>query len=114
MLPVEGTPVITKKHASPSKQEVEKFVVRLPKGMRDRIAEVSRLSRRSMNSEIVARPEDSLGESWNESTPAAQSASPILRAVETAAQSGDQESLLLDAFRRMDEDKRAALLALLR
>lgn len=106
--------MITKKHASPSKQEVEKFVVRLPKGMRDRIAEVSRLSRRSMNSEIVARLEDSLGETWNESSTTPQSSTPILRAVDTPAQAGDQETLLLEAFRRMDDEKRAALLALVR
>lgn len=108
--------MITKKHASTSKQEVEKFVVRLPKGMRDRIAEVSRASRRSMNSEIVARLEDSLGESWNESPAATPSASPILRAVDSPAQlpASEQESLLIEAFRGLDEEKRAALLALLR
>lgn len=40
----------------------DKFVVRLPAGMRDRIAEVSRNNHRSMNSEIVARLEQSLNQ----------------------------------------------------
>ena len=38
----------------------DKFVVRLPDGMRDKVAEVARQSHRSMNSEIVARLEESL------------------------------------------------------
>ena len=33
----------------------DKFVVRLPDGVRERIAEVAKESRRSMNSEIVQR-----------------------------------------------------------
>ena len=110
--------MITKKHATHSKQEVEKFVVRLPKGMRDRIAEVSRLSRRSMNSEIVARLEDSLGQSWNDSSAEGASQAPhtpILRSVENdiPAHSADQEAMLLETFRKMDEERKLALLALL-
>lgn len=38
----------------------DKFVVRLPEGMRDRIAEVAKQHHRSMNSEIIARLEHSL------------------------------------------------------
>ena len=37
-----------------------KFVVRLPEGMREHIAEVARQHHRSMNSEIIARLEHSL------------------------------------------------------
>lgn len=40
----------------------DKFVVRLPEGMRDRIAVEARRNHRSMNSEIVARLEHSLAE----------------------------------------------------
>lgn len=46
-----------------NKQEtasIEKFVVRLPNGMRRRIAEVAKQYHRSMNSEIVSRLELSL------------------------------------------------------
>ncbi|AQZ95124.1 Arc family DNA-binding protein [Halopseudomonas phragmitis] len=38
----------------------DKFVVRLPQGMRDRIADVAKQHHRSMNSEIIARLEHSL------------------------------------------------------
>ncbi|MDM7857332.1 Arc family DNA-binding protein [Thiopseudomonas acetoxidans] len=40
----------------------DKFVVRLPSGMRNRIAEVARNNHRSMNSEIIARIEQSLNQ----------------------------------------------------
>jgi len=38
----------------------DKFVVRLPDGMRERVAEVARINHRSMNSEIIDRLEQSL------------------------------------------------------
>lgn len=38
----------------------DKFVVRLPDGMRERVAEVARANHRSMNSEIIDRLEQSL------------------------------------------------------
>lgn len=38
----------------------DKFVVRLPDGMRERIAEVARNNHRSMNSEIISRLETSI------------------------------------------------------
>ena len=43
-----------------SEHIVEKFVVRFPKGMRNRVHQVSNRARRSMNKEIVARLEHSL------------------------------------------------------
>ncbi|MET3454817.1 plasmid stability protein [Pseudomonas kilonensis] len=43
-----------------SSRTADKFVVRLPDGMRERIAEVARNHHRSMNSEIIARLEQSL------------------------------------------------------
>ncbi len=48
------------KQAIYSSRTADKFVVRLPDGMRDRIAEVARNHHRSMNSEIIARLEQSL------------------------------------------------------
>jgi hypothetical protein len=48
------------KQAIYSSRTADKFVVRLPDGMRERIAEVARSSHRSMNSEIIARLEKSL------------------------------------------------------
>ena len=41
--------------SAPNSNSPEKFVVRLPKGMRRRIADAARAYHRSMNSEIVAR-----------------------------------------------------------
>lgn len=49
------------KQAIYSSRTADKFVVRLPDGMRERIAEVARDHHRSMNSEIIARLEKSLG-----------------------------------------------------
>ena len=43
------------KQAIYSSRTADKFVVRLPDGMRERIAEVARNHHRSMNSEIIAR-----------------------------------------------------------
>jgi len=43
-----------------SSRTADKFVVRLPEGMRERIADVARNHHRSMNSEIIARLEQSL------------------------------------------------------
>ena len=89
-------------------QDVEKFVVRLPRGMRARIAEVSRLSHRSMNSEIVARLEQSLQVARLPEEPAAQPLKPV-------ADSGlrDQESRLLAGFRSLDPVRRRALIEFL-
>ncbi|MCO6055220.1 Arc family DNA-binding protein [Pseudomonas sp. MOB-449] len=43
-----------------SSRTADKFVVRLPEGMRERIAVVARNHHRSMNSEIIARLEQSM------------------------------------------------------
>jgi hypothetical protein len=50
------------KHAIYSSRTADKFVVRLPDGMRERVAEVARVNHRSMNSEIIARLQQSLGQ----------------------------------------------------
>jgi len=43
-------------------QLAERFQIRMPDGLRDRIAEAAKANSRSMNSEIVARLEDSFGD----------------------------------------------------
>ncbi|XQE69037.1 Arc family DNA-binding protein [Pseudomonas sp. P3C3] len=59
------------KQAIYSSRTADKLVVRLPDGMRERIADVARNHHRSMNSEIIARleqsliQEDSLGDDLN-------------------------------------------------
>lgn len=47
---------------STSSRDADKFIVRLPDGMRDQINEVARTSRRSMNKEIIKRLERTLHE----------------------------------------------------
>lgn len=80
----------------------EKFVVRFPEGIRGRIAEAARCSRRSMNAEIIARLVLTL-ESWPERLPQPREAVPV----------GQEENTLLDLFRGLSRDKQTALLALL-
>lgn len=48
--------------ATSTGRESEKFVIRLPDGMRDRIKASADANNRSMNAEIVSRLEDSLDE----------------------------------------------------
>ena len=109
-----------------TRQEVEKFVVRLPKGIRGMISEISRINHRSMNSEIVARLEESLGLSTPmDGVSGVSEATPELYAVNgdhsrvdmqlTDEQTaGQQEERLLERFRRLSGDRRRALLELLR
>lgn len=53
---------LLKQENSYSSRTADKFVIRLPEGMRDHIAEVARHHHRSMNSEIIARLEQSLAQ----------------------------------------------------
>ena len=93
--------------------------MRLPKGIRGRIAELSRYNKRSMNAEIVARLEESLGLTM--AVEGVGEPSPHLYAVniETPQDGSDpvvitQERQLLERFRAMSMAHRRALLDLLR
>ncbi len=100
--------------ARPEKAKPYKFVVRLPMEMRDRIAEAALHHRRSMNSEIVARLEQSFSGLPSEAQQ---------RALEPAMQGTfdallrrdlkEDERTLVRAFRRLSSDKRRALIKLL-
>lgn len=48
----------------PPSVSADKFIVRLPDGMRDRIAEAARGNNRTMNAEVVARLQDSFESSF--------------------------------------------------
>ncbi|MCL5042492.1 MAG: Arc family DNA-binding protein [Gammaproteobacteria bacterium] len=87
----------------------DKFVVRLPHGMRDRIADVAKQHHRSMNSEIIARLEHSLDDlpSLPEG-PTRHS----LNALSADGLSGHEQELLA-RFRDMSRRQQNALLALL-
>lgn len=78
----------------------DKFVVRLPDGVREKVAEIARTNHRSMNSEIVIALEKLIDDATHvpNSGPLAQSA---------------EEIRALEAFRKLTADKRKALLALL-
>lgn len=87
----------------------DKFVVRLPQGMRDRIAEVAKQHHRSMNSEIIARLEHSLLDL--PSLPEHPSRQTLNDQQLDALSHPEQELLVL--FREMSRRQQNALLALL-
>lgn len=76
----------------------DRFIVRMPEGMRDQIAEQATANHRSMNSEIVARLQASLSAEVPTSS---------------ASDAQSQEQALLDAFRKLPSEKRNALLQIL-
>ncbi|MFZ2289912.1 MAG: Arc family DNA-binding protein [Halopseudomonas yangmingensis] len=87
----------------------DKFVIRLPDGMRDHIAEVARKHHRSMNSEIIARLEQSLHD---------LPVLPVGLSIRNISQIDEQqlsvpERELLNRFREMSHRQQNALLALL-
>lgn len=86
-----------------SSRPADKFVVRLPEGMRDRIAQIARNYHRSMNSEIISRLEHSL---HNEQQPM-----PI-KGIENKDLSHN-EQLLLRNFRQLAQHQQSALLELI-
>ncbi|WP_373186047.1 Arc family DNA-binding protein [Halopseudomonas sp.] len=87
----------------------DKFVVRLPDGMREHIAEVARQHHRSMNSEIIARLEHSL---LDLPTLPAQPSRQMLNDKQMDNLSHPERELLL-RFREMSRRQQNALLALL-
>ena len=89
----------------------DKFVVRLPQGMRDRVAEVAKQHHRSMNSEIIARLEHSLLDLPilpEQTQPSRQ----LLNEQQLAGLSSPEQELLT-RFREMSRRQQNALLALL-
>ena len=119
---VGGTDRLMADDAGPASQNAEKFVVRLPKGMRRRIADAARSYRRSMNSEIVARLEHSLTSGTTPfpdpvaadadvaGRPSTDAAAPAPAGTPTNT---EEESELLRCYRALSPERRRALLALL-
>ncbi len=87
-----------------------KFVLRLPMDMRDRIVEAAERYRRSINSEIVARLEQSFSEGND-----ADAAPPLHPHLEYLLRGrlDESERRLIEGFRHLDRKKRKALLKLL-
>lgn len=78
----------------------DKFVVRMPDGMRERIAEISKTNHRSMNSEILLQLETLI-----DNCTVIPGASPLATSAE--------EVRALQAFRGLSAEKRKAMLTLL-
>jgi len=98
-----------------AKEKPYKFVVRLPLQLRHQIGEAARYYRRSMNSEIVARLEQSFS-----GIPSADSAAGLAPAMHQELETffghtalAPDEEKIVRAYRRLTEDKRNALLELL-
>ena len=93
------------KQALYSSRTADKFVVRLPDGMRERIADVARNHHRSMNSEIISRLEQSL---FQEGT---LDSSPIMHMDCPELPLPERE--LLQRFRQLSRRQQNALVALI-
>ena len=93
------------KQALYSSRTADKFVVRLPDGMRERIADIARNHHRSMNSEIIARLEQSLFQEG------ALGDEPSLRMDSPELSSHERE--LLQRFRQLTRRQQNALVALI-
>ncbi len=106
---------MTTEDSPTSAKNAEKFVVRLPRGMRRRIAEAARGYRRSMNSEIVARLEQTLSGGPPPSVPGVNEPLPLLPREDRPSQveQREMEIRLLKAFRQLSHDRQQALLELL-
>ena len=99
---------------NPMSERPYKFVERLPAAMRDQVSEAAAHYRRSMNSEIVARLEQSFGVLPRTSTE--QEVEPPLHPhMEAIFRStlNDNEQSLIKIFRRLDSTHQQALLDLL-
>lgn len=92
-----------------------KFVVRLPTSMRSKIVEAAAYYHRSMNSEIVARLEQSFGSLPKQSTEE-QVAPPLHPHIEAIFRStlNETEQKLIRIFRRLESTQQNALLDLLK
>ena len=92
------------KQALFSSRTADKFVVRLPDGMRGRIADVARNHHRSMNSEIISRLEQSL---FDEGV---SGAAPMQL---DSSELSVHEHELLQRFRQLSRRQQNALVALI-
>ena len=113
------------------KQNADKFIVRLPEGMREKIAVISKTNHRSMNSEIVSRLEHSFEQEsdinfsnlslTSETDVTSQTPTPLLADPTTTfdAVFGSEtitrsEKQLLTLFRHLSKQQQQALLTFLK
>lgn len=86
-------------------RSADKFVVRFPDDMRDRIATVARENHRSMNSEIIARLEHSMRQD--------NFLEQELPAIKDSSDLSAHERELLQRFRLLGQRQQNALIALI-
>lgn len=79
----------------------DKFVVRLPDGMREQIADLAKTNHRSMNSEVIIRMKESLAADDKQAV-----------SIDRSQLSKDETEIVL-AVRDLSSERRKALLALL-
>ena len=93
---------------------VHRFLVRLPLALHERVAEAAQRYRRSLNSEIVARLEQSVSGIPDDAVESGVEP-PFFAHIETTFRRdlSDQENALIRAFRRLSQRQRKALLELL-
>ena len=113
------------------KQNADKFIVRLPTGMREKIASISKTNHRSMNSEIVSRLEYSFEQELYSQDISSDESNPPLNGNSTAINytngSSDTmetivgnetvnraEQLLVNFYRKLPKQQQQALLAFLK
>ena len=89
----------------------DKFVVRLPDGMRQKISQVAKGYHRSMNSEIVSRLESSLHAEPTLMTEEERAA--LEEGGMSSLEVNPQESAIVNRFRQLSASKRQALLEIL-
>jgi hypothetical protein len=87
-----------------SAQVLEKFIVRLPPGMRDAIGIAARKNRRSMNAEIVGRLAQSFGMTALEIDPGEVPTSPTAKEALLLAQALEARVNALEAWARQSEE----------
>ncbi|MEH3117114.1 MAG: Arc family DNA-binding protein [Methylorubrum populi] len=71
-------------------QVADRFSVRMPDGMRDRIAAAAKANRRSMNSEIVHHLAQAFGEGETPTTGQSCQATPAVGSSDPACQGGSE------------------------
>lgn len=92
----------TPKLAPFNSRTADKFVVRLPDGMREQIADIAKVHHRSMNSEIIARLETSLAE---------ESQAAAIQVDASSLTAGEKQ--LIKAFRNMHGPHQKTILELM-
>jgi hypothetical protein len=94
-----------------SSRTADKFVVRMPKGMRDRIAQTAKAYHRSMNSEIVSRLESSLKKDHKKEKDL--KLSPPTESVEQPISVNELEKKVVLRMRELPREKLEALITLI-